>query len=100
MAAPEFNVWMGGAWYGPSYPEAGMPPAPESDASEASEAVAEPVVSPGQADPAGDPPPKAGSGSSRAKWADYAALHNVAVSDDDTRDDIVAAVAAAGVRTD
>lgn len=99
MAAPEFNVWMDGAWYGPSYPEAGTPPqeGAELEASETGDAA---EVTPGQADVAVEPPPKAGAGSSRSKWVDYAAVHNVAVADDDTRDDIIDALAAVGVRTD
>ena len=46
------------------------------------------------------PPPKTGAGSGRTAWADYAAAHQVTVADDASRDDIVSAVAAAGVRTE
>lgn len=46
------------------------------------------------------PPPKAGSGSGRAKWAEYAAAHGVEVTDDMSRDEIVDAVEAAGARTE
>ena len=38
------------------------------------------------------PPPKAGPGSSRDAWADYAASVGVTVDDDATRDDIIAAI--------
>lgn len=45
----------------------------------------------------GDAPPRSGAGSSRTAWAEYAAALTgagipVTVNDDDTRDDIVAAV--------
>lgn len=39
-----------------------------------------------------EPPPRAGKGSGRDEWAAYAAFLGVAVSDDDSRDDIAAAV--------
>lgn len=42
-------------------------------------------------------PPRAGKGSSRDAWALFAANHGVQVGDDDTRDDIIAALADAGV---
>jgi hypothetical protein len=42
-------------------------------------------------------PPRAGKGSSRDAWALFAANHGVQVEDDDTRDDIIAALADAGV---
>jgi hypothetical protein len=42
-------------------------------------------------------PPRAGKGSSRDAWALFAANHRVQVEDDDTRDDIIAALADAGV---
>jgi hypothetical protein len=46
------------------------------------------------------PPPMSGAGSGREAWAAYAAAHDVAVPDDAKRDDIVAAVQAAGVETE
>lgn len=46
------------------------------------------------------PPPKAGPGSSRARWVEYAAAYGIAVTDDETRDEIIAACEAAGVPTD
>ena len=49
---------------------------------------------------AAQPPPKAGPGSGRTRWAEYADAHSVQVLVDDTRDDIIAAVAAAGVPTE
>jgi len=39
-----------------------------------------------------EPPPRAGAGSSRDAWADYAASQGIEVTDDMTRDDIVAAL--------
>jgi hypothetical protein len=47
-----------------------------------------------------EPPPKAGPGSSRARWVEYAAANGIAVTDDETRDEIIAACEAAGVPTD
>jgi hypothetical protein len=38
------------------------------------------------------PPPKAGRGSSRQAWADHASTVGVEVSEDMSRDDIIAAV--------
>ena len=46
------------------------------------------------------PPPIAGAGSSKAKWADYASAHGVEVGDDMSRDDIVDACRAKGVRVE
>lgn len=43
------------------------------------------------------PPPQAGPGSSRQAWAMYADGHGVEVGPEMSRDDIVGAVAAAGV---
>lgn len=37
-------------------------------------------------------PPEAGPGSSRKAWAEFASANGVEVSDDDTRDDIIAKV--------
>jgi hypothetical protein len=89
MAAPEVNVWVGGCWYGPSYPDAGSPPArPLAD-------------DPGPQRDAGPvPPPKAGPGSSKAKWETYAEQQGVQVPDGADRDAIIAACDAAGVPTD
>jgi len=42
--------------------------------------------------PADEAPPKAGAGSSRDAWIDYAELKGVEVTDDMTRDEIVEAV--------
>lgn len=49
-------------------------------------------------DPAG-PPPLVGNGSGRDEWAGYADRHNVPVTDDMKRKDILAALDAAGVPT-
>lgn len=46
------------------------------------------------------PPPKGGAGSGAAAWREYAAKHNVEVSADASREDVVAALDAAGVRTE
>ena len=48
----------------------------------------------------GSPPPQAGPGSGRSAWFNYADTHDVRVRDDTTRDDIIAACARAGVRTE
>jgi hypothetical protein len=42
--------------------------------------------------PSGDQPPKTGRGSSRDAWVAYADSQGVAVDDDMSRDDIIAAV--------
>lgn len=42
------------------------------------------------------PPPRSGAGSGRDMWAEYAGRRGVAVTDDMSRDDIAAAVEAAG----
>lgn len=47
--------------------------------------------------PVGNPPPLQGSGSSKAKWADYAESNGVEVHDGMSRDDIVGACRSAGV---
>lgn len=52
------------------------------------------------ADAGSDVPPKGGAGSGKDAWAAYAAKHDVKVADDATRDDIVAALDAAGVPTE
>ena len=64
-------------------------PAPEPEDVEEPEALQAP-----QADP--DEPPRAGKGSSRDAWAAYAAGHGVTADDDASRDDIIAALVAAG----
>lgn len=47
--------------------------------------------------PEDEAPPRSGRGSGRDEWAAYAAQHDVTVEDDMSRDDIVAALEAAGV---
>lgn len=42
-------------------------------------------------------PPRIGKGSGKEAWADFATEHDVEVTKDDTRDDIIAKLAAAGV---
>lgn len=76
MAALEVNVWWDGRWYGPSYPGAGELPVGDLNI---------------------EPPPKAGPGSSKAKWAEYAEDMDVDVPDGADRDGIIAACEAAGV---
>lgn len=50
--------------------------------------------------PAGGIPPKAGPGSSKTAWLAYAAGHGVDVDGESTRDDIIAALDAAGIATE
>ena len=130
MAELRSNVWVGGNWYGPSYPDAGDPPEGSVDrrafegdetpsvddltaVSEPSAPLIEPpaeyVVDPqartASAEAGGpasgpSPPPKAGSGGSRQRWVEYATARDVTVTPDATRDEIIAACEAAGVRTE
>lgn len=106
-------MWFRGKWYGPSYPDAGDLPVgrtvvndtgrAEQVLSPAQTSVVESVVEQGAGlsrDAQPVPPPKAGAGSSRVKWAAYAAAHDVAFDGDATRDDIIDACAAAGVPID
>lgn len=44
-------------------------------------------------------PPKAGPGSSRARWLAYAEINGVSIDEDATRDDIIAACQSVGVPT-
>jgi hypothetical protein len=44
-------------------------------------------------------PPKTGKGSSKTAWAEYAAANDVEVAEDASREDIWAALEAAGVAT-
>lgn len=46
------------------------------------------------------PPPKTGRGSGKDNWLEYARANDVDVSDDDTKEAIIAAVEAAGVPTE
>lgn len=102
--APDVNVWFRGKWYGPSYPDAGDLPAGRASSNDTDRA--EQVLTSSQADAfsaaaaAMAPPPKAGPGSSKAKWAAYAAAHNVDVPDGADRDDIIAALRNADVPVD
>ena len=50
-------------------------------------------------DPDG-PPPKGGAGSGAPAWREYAARNNVEVASDASREDVVAALDAAGVPTE
>ncbi len=71
--------------------EAGMPDLDELDPDDPSRAPDQVAL------PA--PPPRFGQGSSRARWAEYAAACGVDVAADASRDDIVAACDTAGVPT-
>lgn len=51
----------------------------------------------GGSSPVDAAPPRSGKGSGRDEWAAYAAAHGVDVEDGQSRDDIVAALEAAGV---
>jgi hypothetical protein len=63
--------------------------------------VATPTRDPGKRDGGSDgPPAKAGKGSAKEAWVDYAAAHGVAHDQDATREDIIAACEAAGVATE
>jgi hypothetical protein len=46
------------------------------------------------------PPPKSGKGSGVQAWAEYAATNRVEVAEDATRDDVIAALDAAGIPTE
>lgn len=46
------------------------------------------------------PPPKGGAGSGVAKWREYADATGVQVDDEASRDDVIAALDAAGVPTE
>lgn len=46
------------------------------------------------------PPAKAGATGSKAAWLEYAAMHDVAIPEDVTRDGIIAALDAAGIPTE
>jgi hypothetical protein len=103
MAALSSNVFADGRWYGPSYPEAGDPPADSVAAEKAFEHDGGPDPADSSAPrrtPADPPPPKTGHGAARSKWADYARANGVAVGDEASREDIIAACQAANVRTD
>lgn len=48
----------------------------------------------------GTVPPKSGTGSGRAAWASYAQDNGLAFDNSSSRDDIIAALAAAGIPTE
>ncbi|MEU1240049.1 hypothetical protein ABZ388_06790 [Micromonospora parva] len=66
----------------------------EGGPSEQASAPAEPVVA------QDGPPPKGGAGSGAPAWREYAAKNNVEVAEDASREDVVEALTAAGVRTE
>lgn len=116
MARLTANVWVGGAWYGPAYPDAGNPPkgsvtnpgvwdGPVPDAGAETPTVsteAAQAMAPGgvDADEQDGPPPKSGTGSSDEAWTAYARRQGVQVTDDMRRKDVIAACKAAGVPTE
>lgn len=89
------NVVVGGVMYGPDSDV----PADVAAQITNPKAWAEQPVSEGEGRSV-EVPPRAGKGSSREAWAEYAAAVKVDVDDDATRDDIIAAVEAAGVPTE
>lgn len=64
------------------------------EGAEQASAPADPVVT------QDGPPPKGGAGSGAPAWREYAARNNVEVAEDASREDVVAALDAAGVRTE
>lgn len=50
--------------------------------------------------PVGTPPPKSGKGSTDAAWTKYASDNGVAVTEEMSRNEVIAACEAAGVPTD
>lgn len=120
MARLRTNVWVGGQWYGPAYPDAGDPPRgtvsnPQAfeggnDQTEAVEVevtvhdgdgtTREGTAEAVSTTSGGEPPPQGGPGSSRSAWLDYAAALSVDVAEDASREDIIAACEAAGVPTE
>lgn len=111
---PESNVYVNGRWYGPSYPDAVDPPVSTGREDQADTGGGTPNDS-GAVPPipgarpgtvtikgrwAASPPPLAGPGSARSKWAAYATDSGVQVGGEMTRDEIVAACRAAGVRVE
>lgn len=68
----------------------------ESQETEVPDAQAAAVEAQAESTRSGEPP-RSGRGSSREAWAAYAADHSVHVDDEDTRDDIITALALAGV---
>lgn len=81
----------------PGSPPAGAaatpPPADTTAPTSAGQAPATPTTST-------EPPPRAGKGSGTAAWAAYARGNGVQVGPQDSREDIIAALEAAGIRTD
>lgn len=53
-----------------------------------------------EADDTAGPPPKAGKGSSKEAWVEYATAHGVELDPEATRDAIIAALEAAGIPTE
>lgn len=84
------NVYVGGRFF-----ESGSTPPKE---------YADQITNPNAWGESGDtpdgPPAKAGRGSGREAWAAYADDHDVAYDDDASRDDLIAAVEAAGAPTE
>jgi hypothetical protein len=71
--------------------EGGNLPSTESGSSKHSDSGTKATVS----DP--DEPPRSGKGSSKEAWAEFAQSRGVHVEDEDSRDDVIAALVEAGV---
>lgn len=70
----------------------------ESEAPVEQPAKEEPAKGPAKEEPEkSDAPPRHGRGSSKEAWAKFASEHGVFVGEDDSRDDIIAALESAGV---
>lgn len=102
------NMWVRGqGWFGPSYPNNGDPTGwdptagdlPDLDELDPDDPSRQPGGE-GQGSDDPEPPPRSGTGSGKAAWATYAGRHGVDVPDDAGRDDIIAALENAGVRTE
>lgn len=90
------NVYVDGVLYGP---------AGKSPSKDVAEQITNPKAWSGKADAEGsgsgsDIPPKGGAGSGVDAWKAYAAKLDVEVADDASRDDVIAALEAAGHPTE
>ena len=89
-----------GAWVGGKVPSAVEDPQAEAARLRARLAELEAGAAGGGDEPSQDgPPPKGGAGSGAPAWRDYAERNGVEVPADASREDVIAALDAAGVRT-